>query len=313
MHSTITENMKTFKQFAIHIYSRLLSKDAKIKFERVIFLIAFVGFFVHIGLIALLHWGIIPSDMGMKGLRNPIDALYTPFSIILFYEVYCLIYYLPKSITIYIGKQFEIITLITIRSVFDEMAGLELSSDVGAMLSQPDFMYSMAVILILYALIFVFYRINQRNIRKENNSPAVPANLTGKTRNYLYAKKLLAMCVGIIFIALALVGMAEWIMENHSLVELVKNSKPATKEFFSNFFTILILNDVVVLLFSFAITDEFPKVMRNSGFVISTILIKLSFGIYGLGSHLLVVMSVVFGTAILAMYKLYDKIEIPED
>lgn len=305
--------MDTFKQFAIQVYNRLLSKEAKTKFERVIFVVAFAGFLVHLALIAMLQWGIISTNLDMKGLNNPIDALYTPFSIILFYEVYCLIYYLPKSITIYIGKQFEIITLITLRSVFDEMANLELSSDVGQMLSQPDFMYSMAAILILYALIFVFYRINQRNIRKENNSPTLPANLTGKTRNFLYAKKLPAMCLGIIFIVLAVIGIVEWIMENHTLVEFVKSSKPATKEFFSNFFTILILNDVVVLLFSFAITDEFPKVMRNSGFVISTILIKLSFNIDGLGSHLLVIMSAVFGTVILAMYKLYGKIEIPED
>lgn len=76
---------------------------------------------------------------------------------------------------------------------------------------------------------------------------------------------------------------------------------------------VLILSDVVVLLFSFAITDVFPKVIRNSGFVISTTLIKLSFNVTGLTSHILVVMSVIFGTLILFLYKRYKTIEVPMD
>jgi len=48
---------------------------------------------------------------------NPIAAIYTPFSFILIYEVYLLVFYLPKSTTIYIGKQYEIITLILIRGI----------------------------------------------------------------------------------------------------------------------------------------------------------------------------------------------------
>ncbi|MFN6048152.1 MAG: hypothetical protein ACK45C_09065, partial [Bacteroidota bacterium] len=58
---------------------------------------------------------------------NPVSAIYTPFSFILIYEVYLLIYYLPKSTSIYIGKQYEIITLIVIRRIFKDIGGLNLN------------------------------------------------------------------------------------------------------------------------------------------------------------------------------------------
>ncbi len=302
-----------FKSVANNLYDRILSKEAKLKFEKVIFVTALGGFLFHLALIMLIQWGIIPSTGGIRGLESPIDAIYTPFSIILFYEVYCLVYYLPKSITTYIGKQFEIIALITIRGIFDELSHLELSSDVFDMLGQPDFMYSMATILLLFGLIYFFYRLNQRGIREENNLPDIPAGISDSSKKYIYGKRVLAMSLGILFIVLALTNLYEWFTNNHTIVDFIVNTKPATKSFFSVFFTVLILNDVIVLLFSFAITDEFHKVMRNSGFVISTTLLKLSFNVEGLASHLMIILGVAFGTAILAMYKLYKKIDLPED
>lgn len=97
------------------------------------------------------------------------------------------------------------------------------------------------------------------------------------------------------------------------MFELIISSKPVIKNFFASFYTVLILCDVVILLISFAITDEFHKVMRNSGFVVSTTLMKLSFGVDGLQSHILVLLGVIFGTLMLALYKMYRKIEIPDN
>lgn len=302
-----------FRTIAISAYEKILSKDAKRRFEKIIFIAAVIGFFIHLGLIMLIEADILYIGTNLSGLKSPIDAIYTPFSIILFYEVYCLIYYLPKSITIYIGKQFEIIALITIRGIFDELASLQIMPNASETFSQPRFIYSMITILLLFAVIYVFYRLNQRGIKRENNTLGLPKNISLGTRNYIYAKKILAMCIGILFIILSLISLFHWVSDSGNIVNMVQTSKPATKDFFSSFFTILILNDALVLLFSFAITDEFLKVMRNSGFVISTTLLKLSFNVDGLVSHILVISGVVFGTAMLALYKLYDKIELPEE
>lgn len=50
-----------------------------------------------------------------------------------------------------------------------------------------------------------------------------------------------------------------------------------------------------------------------SGFIISTILIKLSFGAEGLLSSVLVVVAVLFGVIILLIHNQYEKIRLPEN
>ena len=76
--------------------------------------------------------------------------------------------------------------------------------------------------------------------------------------------------------------------------------------FFDEFFTVLIIVDVILLLVSFFFTDQFHKVIRNSGFVISTILIRLSFSVEGLLNNILILTAVIFGWLILVIYNRYD-------
>ena len=76
--------------------------------------------------------------------------------------------------------------------------------------------------------------------------------------------------------------------------------------FFEQFFNILIIADVLLLLFSFFHTDEFHKVIRNSGFIISTILIRISFSVSGLMNTLLIVSATVFGLLILMIHNKFE-------
>ncbi|MFT5916723.1 MAG: hypothetical protein ACI81T_003233, partial [Bacteroidia bacterium] len=94
-------------------FDKLLSLKIKKQGERIILAIAIFSYLLHLILILLASYDIIGIES--KFLNNPIAAIYTPFSFILVYEVYLLIFFLPKSISFYIGKQYEIITLIVIR------------------------------------------------------------------------------------------------------------------------------------------------------------------------------------------------------
>jgi Ca2+/Na+ antiporter len=309
--------MKKFNQITTGLHTALLSKKAKHGVEKLVFVAAFAGFFLHLGLIMLANWGIIQAE-GMRGLSSPVEALYTPFSIILFYEVYCLIYFLPKSITHYVGLQFEIMALILIRAAFDEMSELKLVSDIGEMFKQQDFLYLLITIFLLFGLIYLFYRVNQDRIRKENsnNDPDL-ANVAEYAKAppkwYEGAKRKLALFMGVLFVILSLVTLYHLAMDNDSLLDFMANSRGSTKEFFVNIFTILIVCDVIILLLSFAVTHDFHRVMRNSGFVISTILLKLSFSIEGVASYFLVIVAALFAIGILAVFKLSEKIEMPEE
>ena len=80
--------------------------------------------------------------------------------------------------------------------------------------------------------------------------------------------------------------------------------------FFDQFFVLLILTDVLLLLFSFFHTSKFNLVIRNSGFIISTILIRLSFGVDGYLNNILITTAVLFGVLILFINQKYEKLTI---
>ena len=77
--------------------------------------------------------------------------------------------------------------------------------------------------------------------------------------------------------------------------------------FFDEFFTILIVVDVLILLASFFYSDRFHTIIRNSGFVLSTILIKISFSVSGILNNVLIVGSVLFGLLILYIHQLFER------
>ena len=72
----------------------LLSSKVKDRIEKTILTIAILSYLIHLFLIFLNTQGII--ELEQKFFKNPIAAIYTPFSFILIYEVYLLIYFLPK-------------------------------------------------------------------------------------------------------------------------------------------------------------------------------------------------------------------------
>ena len=133
-------------------YGRLLSSTVKKRSENVVLTVAIMSYFLHLVLIFLVNQGILPIES--KFFKNPIAAIYTPFSFILIYEVYLLIYYLPKSISYYIGKQYEIISLIVIRRIFKDISHLELTSDWFNNQDDLQFTFDVVTALILFLVIY---------------------------------------------------------------------------------------------------------------------------------------------------------------
>jgi hypothetical protein len=285
------------------IYNSLLSENTRKKSERLILTIAIASFLIHLLLIYLADFGWIPSDAVGGLLSNPIAAIYTPFSFILVYEVYLLLYYLPKSITIYIGKQYEIITLIIIRRLFKDLSNLTLSSDWFSIKYDLQFTYDLIASVVLF---FLIYKFEKQSLRNANTATSEGVLNLGKER-FVRIKKLIACLLVPILILLAIYSFFNWsigfilpgIAQSVSF-ENINNI------FFEQFFTILIIADVILLLISFYYTDEFHKVIRNSGFIISTILIRLSFSVSGLLNTLLILTAIVFGLVILLIHNKFE-------
>jgi small-conductance mechanosensitive channel len=286
------------------IYQKLLSDKTKHWGEQVILVIAIASFLVHLAIIFLVDFGFIPIAVTSDLLKNPIAAIYTPFSFILVYEVYLLIHYLPKSITTYISKQYEIITLIIIRRLFKDLSSLTLTSDWFTIKYDLQFTYDLLASVLLFFLIYLFYKQSKKRYRVIDNT----ANDREGIARFIKIKKYLATALVPVLIVVAVYSFINWSM---STINPQANTKVSFSNinniFFEQFFTILIIADVVLLLFSFFHTDEFHKVIRNSGFIISTILIRLSFSVSGLLNTLLIVSATIFGLLILIIHNKFEK------
>jgi hypothetical protein len=54
-------------------------------------------------------------------------------------------------------------------------------------------------------------------------------------------------------------------------------------------------------------TENRCKVIRNSGFIISTILIRISFSVSGIINNILIVSAILFGLSILFIHNKFEK------
>ncbi len=301
--------MKTNTSTKIHLFlekthEKLLSSKTKESSEQAILWIALASFIIHLLVIGLLHFNIISIIEPSNLLKNPIAAIYTPFSFILVYEVYLLIYYLPKSTTTYISKQYEIIALIIIRRLFKDLSDLSLTSNWFNVKNDLQFTYDLIASVLLFYLIYLFQNQRIKVYRLEDKSSQYTASIS----KFINAKKRIATALVPILLVIAIYSFLSWSLSVFQITDTNKLSfKNINNIFFEQFFNILIIADVILLIFSFFHTDEFHKVIRNSGFIISTILIRLSFSVTGITNTVLIISAVLFGLLMLVIHNKFEK------
>ena len=77
------------------LFFRIFSEGNKNVIERITINVSIAGFIIHLLLILGKNNDLFHSPMDNLLLDDPISAIYTPFSIILIYEIYLLVHYLP--------------------------------------------------------------------------------------------------------------------------------------------------------------------------------------------------------------------------
>ncbi len=274
-----------------NIFSGLFSEGNLKKFEKFILISATLGFIVHLLLILLNNNGYVDlSFFQDKLFVNPISAIYTPFSFILIYEAFLLIYFLPRSFTTSIAKQFEIMSLILIRKIFKDIPNVNLDDNWIQNESNLQLIYDLVGILIVFFLIYLFKKLKE-------DLPKLPVHQN--LDRFIGYKKLISLFLVPTLSLLCVFSFLDWY--NYVFLDIGTSSN-IDYLFFESFFTILILVDVFILLVSFQYTERYSQLIRNTGFIISTILLRLSFSAVGLTSLLLLVSGIVFGLIILLIY-----------
>ena len=277
------------------IFDFFISDKSKKNIEKYVLVASVISFIFHLILIYLNKFEVVKIYDPYNLLNNPISAIYTPFSFILIYEIYLLIYYLPRSISTYISKQFEIITLIVIRRIFKNISDMDIKKDLIFNAINKDIFIDLGAALLLFFLIYLFRR---NSIKSERNSDHESFN------TFVRIKKWTSCLLIPILSTLAVINFIIWLSASYfNPVEL----SSINSIFFDEFFQILILVDVLLLIFSFFNSDSFHTIIRNSGFIISTILIRISFMAEGLTNIILILSSLLFGLFILLIYNECEK------
>ncbi len=279
-----------------NIFSKLFSEVNLKKFEKFILISATLGFIIHLLLILLNNYEYVDlSFFQDKLFVNPISAIYTPFSFILIYEAFLLIYFLPRSFTTSVAKQFEIMSLILIRKIFKDIPNVDLDDNWIQNESNLQLIYDLSGVLIVFFLIYLFKKLKE-------DLPKLPVHQN--LDRFISYKKLISLFLVPTLTLLCIFSFLDW----YNYVFLgVGTSSNIDYLFFENFFTILILVDVFILLVSFQYTERYSQLIRNTGFIISTILLRLSFSASGITSLLLLISGIVFGLIILLIYNNMEK------
>ena len=258
--------------------------------RKVAMVFAVVGFFMHIVVWALFETGNITiTGEASELVKSPLSTLYTPFSILLVYEVYQLIRTIPESFSSSVGKQYEIATLLVVRDILKRLSevqnsqGWKISSDLGFLLVE-----CVAFLVLLYTSL-TYFRISSSSEKSEE--------MTDNIAIFVEAKRGIANAMLLIFLVIAAYSFYTWygsVQEGGGSVSRVI--------FFLDFFTFLILADILILLISYWFYTDFGNLARNTGFVLSTVIIRVAISSEGVSSMILFTLSGLLGIAILRMF-----------
>jgi hypothetical protein len=286
-----------------HLFDQINTERHLERFERLAVYVAAVGFLVHLGMIAWArNLPAYISIMESMISRNYLSAIYTPFSVLLYYEVYLLIVALPKSMTKAVGKQFEIVSLIIIRGVFKDISYIgEDSFD----LEHLDVLYpaliDMGGSLIMFFLVGVYYHLSQdRHARKSSKW------IGGDLNSFVIIKKNVAMFLTLSLITLSVWHVGDWIIQSLEYYRL-EAKYPAQTTFYQEMFTIMIFADIFILIVSFVYADNYELTFRNAGYVISTLLIRFGFSAEKPFDLLFYITSILFGVLLLLIYRYFTR------
>lgn len=287
--------MKLFSLSA-SLFDKFFSQKNRNFVEKLTIWLALFGFITHLLTILLNNNDIINLNTEHPLLTSPISAIYTPFSIILYYEVFLLVYYLPRSFTTSVLKQFEIISLILIRRIFYDIPKLEINTNWLKNTDNLQLVFDLTGILIIFFLIYLFSKIKQE---------IIPIKKSGSVETFIKSKKAVSLFLIPIMIYLFLSNIIS--LNSYSVTSFYD----INEVFYNEFFSLLIIADVLILLLSFEYYSErYSQIMRNTGFIICTVLIRSSFSASGLASLLLIISSILFGLLILKIYSAMNKIEV---
>ena len=279
------------------LYDRVLGHRANETLRHLCIRTAIFGFLLHLLLCLFYQLGFINFSVETSGLFDSyLDALYTPFSIFLAYEVYELIRTIPDSFTNSIGKQFEIITLLVVRDILKRLSDI----DASVTSTVDDSITILAVECLAFLILFgtaLFFGSAQRET-------GLMTGDSEELEKFILQKKQLAILLLSVYILTAIYSLSTWTYN-------VFDGDGSTNRtiFFLDFFTVLIMADILILLVSYHYITEFAHLARNTGFILSTVILRVAIASPGMSGAILFILAGCLGSAVLLSGFVFSKKE----
>ena len=283
--------MKKFLQQIIRPFDRFDHFWESNMGQRVLGTILVTSFLIFITLIELNYYGLLPDAISSALPVKRFAAIELSFTLLLIFEVISLILSLVYSVSASVGKQFEILSLILLRDTFKEISHFQYPLVWEQIeISLLPIIVTAIGALVIFIILGFYYKVHKKHqiiiIEKDRTS-------------FIVAKKIISIYLFISFITILLVNS----------VTYLQGGKP--EPVFETFFTILIFSDIFIMLISLRYGSSYRSAFRNSGFAISTVIIRLVFiaplitgTLLGIGAALFVlVISLVYNNFTPSLYQ----------
>ena len=295
MHIWNRKSKSKEKLSVANLHSIIFGRKADALMRKFTLSFAICGFVLHLFLWLLHATGFLAfPETTHHLLASPLFALYTPFSILLGYEVYEIIKAIPESFSTAVGKQYEVATLLVVRDVFKRLSeakfadGWTISNDLGLVLIECT-----AFLLLFYtSLQYQSFGTNLKSSTWDEDA----------LKKFVLRKKIVSILLMITFIVITALAFVGWL-------SMTVNGEVAIGRsiFFSDFFTCLILADILILLISYSLAHDFYSLVRNTSFVLSTVLLWVAITASGVSGIILFITSAINGIIILQISRYYNK------
>jgi len=207
--------------------------------------------------IELKRRGMLPHSLGQFIPGNHFYAVQAAFTVVLILEVISLIFTLPCSFSRSVGKQFEILSLILMRNAFKALSQFpEPITFAGNQDAVLRILSDGFGALLVFALLGYYYKV-QALASEEAMKPT-------DLYSFVAAKKGIALVLLVVFTYMGI---------NSAILSF--NGAENT-DFLHEFYTILILTDILVVLISQCFQPCFSAIFRNSGFALTTLIIRIA-------------------------------------
>jgi hypothetical protein len=237
-------------------------------------------FFIAGILVSLLsHFNIISVRLGK------FFAIELAFSVLLFVEIFDLFFIITHSVADSVGKQFEIISLILLRSAFKELGHLPLnmSWDISSLQTLLPIIADALGAVIIFLITVLFYN-KQRHVQITKSD--------AERLHFVLQKKVVAAFMILFFICEILYS-----------IFLFFSTKTLNDNIFNRLYTVLIFSDILILILSLRYSNLYVHLFRYSSFALATVILRLSLSA---PKYLNVMLSVSAGIFILLVSYVYN-------